>query len=74
MIYTSPPLPFMGNKRNMLKHIKQVLETMRADGVIDGESIFIDVFGGSVLVAHKSSNGIHAIKCYGMTMTTTKSG
>lgn len=52
MIYTKPPLPFMGNKRNMLKHIKQVLETMRADGVIDGESIFIDVFGGSGLVAH----------------------
>lgn len=48
MIYTKPPLPFMGNKRNMLKHIKQVLETMRADG----ESIFIDVFGGSGLVAH----------------------
>lgn len=52
MIYTRPPLPFMGNKRNMLKHIKQVLETMRADGEIDGESIFIDVFGGSGLVAH----------------------
>ena len=52
MIYTKPPLPFMGNKRNMLKHIKQVLNTMRADGEIDGESIFIDVFGGSGLVAH----------------------
>lgn len=36
----------------MLKHIKQALETMRADGEIDGESIFIDVFGGSGLVAH----------------------
>lgn len=52
MIYTKPPLPFMGNKKNMLKHIKQALETMRADGEIDGESIFIDVFGGSGLVAH----------------------
>lgn len=52
MIYTKPPLPFMGNKKNMLKHIKQVLETMRADGEIDRESIFIDVFGGSGLVAH----------------------
>lgn len=52
MIYTKPPLSFMGNKKNMLKHIKQVLETMRADGEIDGESIFIDVFGGSGLVAH----------------------
>lgn len=52
MIYTKPPLHFMGNKKNMLKHIKRVLETMRADGEIDGESIFIDVFGGSGLVAH----------------------
>ena len=52
MIYTRPPLPFMGNKRNMLKHIKQVLETMRADRQIDRESVFIDVFGGSGLVAH----------------------
>ncbi|MDL0083088.1 DNA adenine methylase [Helicobacter sp. XJK30-2] len=52
MIYTKPPLSFMGNKKNMLKHIKQVLNTMRADGEIDGESIFIDVFGGSGLVAH----------------------
>lgn len=52
MIYTKPPLSFMGNKKYMLKHIKQVIETMRADGVIDGESIFIDVFGGSGLVAH----------------------
>lgn len=52
MIYTKPPLPFMGNKRNMLKHIKQVLETMRADGEIDREIVFIDVFGGSGLVAH----------------------
>lgn len=52
MIHTKPPIPFMGNKKYMLKHIKQVLETMRADGEIDGESIFIDVFGGSGLVAH----------------------
>lgn len=52
MRYNQPPLPFMGNKRNMLKHIKAVLETMREDGQIDSETIFIDCFGGSGLVSH----------------------
>lgn len=36
----------MGNKRNMLKHIKVVLETMQEDGQINSETIFIDCFGG----------------------------
>lgn len=52
MQYNQPPLPFMGNKRNMLKHIKAVIETMREDGQIDSETIFIDCFGGSGLVSH----------------------
>lgn len=52
MRYKQPPLPFMGNKRNMLKHIKAVLETMQEDGQIDSETIFIDCFGGSGLVSH----------------------
>lgn len=42
----------MGNKRNMLKHMKAVLETMREDGQIDSETIFIDCFGGSGLISH----------------------
>lgn len=42
----------MGNKRNMLKYIKAVLETMQEDGQIDSETIFIDYFGGSGLVSH----------------------
>lgn len=42
----------MGNKRNMLKHIKAVLETMQEDGQIDSETIFIDCFGGSGLISH----------------------
>ena len=52
MRYNQPPLPFMGNKRNMLKHIKAVLETMQEDGQIDRETIFIDCFGGSGLISH----------------------
>lgn len=52
MRYRRPPLPFMGNKRNMLKHIKAVLETMQEDGQIDSETIFIDCFGGSGLISH----------------------
>lgn len=52
MRYKQPPLSFMGNKRNMLKHIKAVLETMQEDGQIDSETIFIDCFGGSGLISH----------------------
>lgn len=52
MRYNQPPLSFMGNKRNMLKHIKAVLATMREDGQIDSETIFIDCFGGSGLISH----------------------
>lgn len=52
MQYKQPPLSFMGNKRNMLNHIKAVLETMREDGQIDSETIFIDCFGGSGLISH----------------------
>lgn len=52
MQYNQPPLPFMGNKRNMLKYIKAVLETMQEDGQINSETIFIDCFGGSGLISH----------------------
>lgn len=33
MQYNKPPLAFMGNKKNMLKHIKQVLQDMQGDGL-----------------------------------------
>ena len=52
MQYNKPPLSFMGNKRNMLKHIKQVLQDMQCDGYINDETIFLDVFGGSGLISH----------------------
>lgn len=42
----------MGNKKNMLKHIKQVLQDMQGDGYINDETIFLDVFGGSGLISH----------------------
>lgn len=52
MQYNKPPLAFMGNKRNMLKRIKQVLQDMQGDGYINDETIFLDVFGGSGLISH----------------------
>lgn len=52
MQYNKPPLAFMGNKKNMLKHIKQVLQYMQGDGYINDETIFLDVFGGSGLISH----------------------
>lgn len=47
-----PPLAFMGNKRNMVKHIKQVLQHMQSEGMINDETIFLDIFGGSGLISH----------------------
>lgn len=52
MKYSRSPLSFMGNKRSMLKHIKQVLQDMQGDGYINDETIFLDVFGGSGLISH----------------------
>ena len=52
MQYNKPPLAFMGNKRNMLKHIKEVLHTLQCDGFINNQTLFLDVFGGSGLIAH----------------------
>lgn len=52
MRYNKPPLSFMGNKKNMLIHIKQVLQDMQGDGYINDETIFLDVFGGCGLISH----------------------
>lgn len=52
MQYNRPPLVFMGNKKNMLNNIKQVLQDMQGDGCINDETIFLDVFGGSGLISH----------------------
>lgn len=47
-VYKTAPLPFMGQKRNFLKKIKAVLSEKK----IDKDTVFIDVFGGSGLIAH----------------------
>lgn len=47
-----PPLAFMGNKRNMIKHIKEVLQDMQNSGMINKDTIFLDIFGGSGLISH----------------------
>lgn len=52
MKYTKPPLAFMGNKRNQLKSINEVLDNMYYDGLITKDTIFYDVFGGSGIVSH----------------------
>ena len=47
-VYKRAPLPFMGQKRNFIKKIKAVLSEKK----IDRDTVFIDVFGGSGLIAH----------------------
>lgn len=54
MQYNRPPLVFMGNKKNMLNNIKQVLQDMQGDGYINDETIFLDVFGGFELIQRVS--------------------
>lgn len=46
-IYTSAPLPFMGQKRRFLKYFKEVVITEFNDC-----NTFIDLFGGSGLLSH----------------------
>lgn len=51
-IHTSAPLPFVGQKRNFIKHFRQVInDNIPACG--HGWTI-IDVFGGSGLLAHNA--------------------
>ena len=49
--FAMPPLPFCGNKRNMLKHLKGILQDMGS--YINENTIFYDVFGGSGLLSHE---------------------
>ena len=44
--FSSAPLPFMGQKRRYLKQFKQALNSFK------DETLFIDLFGGSGLLAH----------------------
>jgi uncharacterized protein HI_1523 len=49
-VFKQAPLPFIGQKRNFLKHIEQVLnDNIPGDG--EGWTI-VDVFGGSGLLSH----------------------
>ena len=52
MIYSKPPLNFVGNKRNCLKYFRQALKLMENDGLITKDTIFYDIFGGSGLLSH----------------------
>ena len=49
MIYNSAPLPFQGQKRNFIKHFRELIkDEFRAHR----NRIFIDAFGGSGLLSH----------------------
>ncbi len=44
--YKSAPLPFMGQKRNFIKHFQKVIKQCPSD------AIYVDLFGGSGLLSH----------------------
>ena len=52
MNYLKPPLPFMGNKRFMLKNIKEAIREMQTSKQINKDTLILDVFGGSGLISH----------------------
>ncbi len=45
--YTQAPLPFQGQKRRFVKHLKKVLQKDYIDNYV-----FVDLFGGSGLLSH----------------------
>lgn len=47
-LFTSPPLPFNGNKRNWISYIKEQFK----DYKIDKDVVIVDLFGGSGLLSH----------------------
>jgi len=49
-VYKGAPLPFMGQKRNFLKAFKEALKDYPKD------AIYVDLFGGSGLLAHTTKN------------------
>ena len=50
--YKQAPLPFIGQKRNFIRHFEQVLKDNLTDGGRDWT--IVDVFGGSGLLAHNA--------------------
>lgn len=56
MKYTQSPLPFVGQKRNFLKHFQQVLKENINN---DGENwTILDAFGGSGLLSHTAKQAL----------------
>lgn len=53
-IYNKPPLAFYGNKKNCIKEYRKIIQEAKDSGVIKKETLIIDVFGGSGLLAHEA--------------------
>lgn len=47
-LFTSPPLPFNGNKRNWINYIKEQFKNYK----IPEDVVIVDLFGGSGLLSH----------------------
>lgn len=50
--FLNAPLPYQGQKRYFIKDILRLLEDWKRQQFITKETIFLDVFGGSGLIAH----------------------
>ena len=50
-VYKTAPLPFVGQKRNFIKHFKNELQQKEA-------TLFVDLFGGSGLLS-RAAKDVH---------------
>lgn len=50
--YTKPPLPFMGAKKNCIKHIEAIIQDFKNQNLDYEKYIFVDLFGGSGFLSH----------------------
>lgn len=54
--YTSPPLPFIGNKRNWLRQFAEAIQGLPAS------TVFVDCFGGSGILSRTAADTVPGAK------------
>lgn len=50
--FTRAPLPFQGQKRFFISTIIKLMQDWQRQQIITPDTVFLDVFGGSGLIAH----------------------
>ena len=51
-LFKKPPLPFVGNKTKYVKYINKSLIPYLKNDIVNDNTLFVDVFGGSGIISH----------------------